>query len=88
METGPAIWSGSIMINLIEGLPPDVLGIEAAGTAMHGDYREVMIPAVVTDRGWVRGAITMLRPLFADQIRLFELAELAAAKDWISAWSK
>ncbi|MDA9436870.1 STAS/SEC14 domain-containing protein [Bradyrhizobium sp. CCBAU 51627] len=117
------------MLKLIEGLPPDVLGIEAAGKVTHDDYREVLIPAaeakivqgpirmlyvagsdftgyelealwddaafgfkhwhqfkriaVVTDSAWLRAAITMFRPFFPSQIRLFRLAELAAAKDWI-----
>ncbi len=117
------------MLNLIEGLPPDVLGIEAAWKVTHGDYREVLIPAVeakivhgpirmlyvagpdftgyelealwddaafgfkhwhqferiavVTDSAWLRAAITMFRPFFPSQIRLFKLAELAAARDWI-----
>ena len=33
------------MLKLIEGLPQDVLGIEAAGKVTHEDYRNVLIPA-------------------------------------------
>ncbi|MEO8336214.1 MAG: STAS/SEC14 domain-containing protein [bacterium] len=32
------------MMKLIDGLPADVLGIEAAGKVTHGDYRDVLIP--------------------------------------------
>lgn len=32
------------MFKLIEGLPPDVLGLEAAGKVTHQDYRDVLIP--------------------------------------------
>ena len=33
------------MLKLIEGLPPEVLGVEATGTVTHEDYRKVLIPA-------------------------------------------
>ena len=36
------------MLKLIEGLPQDVPGIEAAGKATHEDYRKVLIPAAET----------------------------------------
>ncbi len=32
------------MFKIIEGLPPDVLAIEAIGTVTHEDYRKVLIP--------------------------------------------
>ena len=32
------------MMKLIDGLPADVLGIEAAGKVTHSDYRDVLIP--------------------------------------------
>jgi hypothetical protein len=46
------------MLELIEGLPPDVLGIEASGTVTHADYRDVLIPAA--DAKMTRGPIRML----------------------------
>jgi hypothetical protein len=46
------------MLKLIDGLPPDVLGIEVAGTVTHGDYRTVLIPA--TEAKMVQGPIKML----------------------------
>jgi hypothetical protein len=128
LEAPPAIETG-FMLKLIEDLPPDLLGVEAAGKVTHEDYREVLIPAaeaqiaqgpvrmlyvagpgftgyelealwddaafglkhwrqfkrvaVVTESAWLRAAITMFRPFFPSEIRLFKLAELAAAKNWI-----
>ena len=32
------------MLKFIEGMPPDVLAIEAVGTVTHDDYRTVLIP--------------------------------------------
>jgi hypothetical protein len=40
------------------------------------------------DGQWVRAAITMFRPSFPSEIRLFRLAELGAARDWISRVEK
>ena len=118
------------MFHLIDGLPPDVLGIEASGKVTHEDYRDVLIPAaealmargpikllyvagadfagfelealwddskfdrkhwhdfkrvgVVTDVGWIRGSISLFRPIFPCEVKLFHLAELDAAKAWIA----
>ncbi len=32
------------MFKLIEDLPPDVMGIEAAGKVTHEDYKTILIP--------------------------------------------
>ena len=32
------------MFKIIEGLPPDVMAIEASGNVTHKDYRDVVIP--------------------------------------------
>lgn len=40
--------------------------------------------AVVSDQAWVRAMVIMFKPFFHGQLRLFELSELAAAKDWIT----
>jgi hypothetical protein len=32
------------MFELIEGIPPDVLAIEAVGNVTHADYRTILIP--------------------------------------------
>ena len=118
------------MLKLIEGMPSDVLAIEAAGTVTHEDYRTVLIPkaeammtkgpikmlyvigaeftgyeleamwddgafgikhwhefkriAVVADQAWMRAAVSMFTPFFPAQVRLFNLSELFAAKDWIA----
>jgi len=118
------------MFKVIEGLPQDVLAIEASGNVTHDDYRNILIPraeammargpikmlyvvgadfsgfeleamwddgafglshwhdfrqiAVVTDHAWMRAMITMFKPLFPGDVRLFGPAELPAAKDWIA----
>jgi hypothetical protein len=46
------------MLKLIDGLPPDVLGIEASGTVTHEDYQKLLIPAAETKMG--EGPIKML----------------------------
>jgi hypothetical protein len=122
------------MFKFIEGLPPDVLAIEASGKVTHGDYRNTLIPkaeammtkgpirmlyvigqdftgfelealwddsvfgirhwhdfshiAVVTDHAWVTAMVNMFKPFFHGDVRLFGLAKLPAAKDWISFRSK
>lgn len=119
------------MFKLIEGLPADVLAIEAGGQITHHDYRDTLIPmasdlmakgpvkmlyvigagftgfdlealwddsafgvahwhdfskiALVTDHAWMGGVISMFKPFFHGEVRLFRLAHLSAAKDWITA---
>jgi len=119
------------LFKFIEGLPPDVLAIEAIGKVTNEDYRHTLIPraeammgkgpirmlyviggdftgfafdalwadsrfgfkhwhdfrriAVVTDHVWMIAAIDMFKPLFPAEVRLFKLAELPAAKDWIKS---
>jgi hypothetical protein len=119
------------MYTFIEGLPDNVLGIDAAGKITHEDYRDRLIPkaeammakgplktlvvmrndigdyslgalwddqlfglrhwrdvshiAVVTDHAWVKTAATVFQPLFPAQMKIFPLAELDAAKAWITA---
>jgi hypothetical protein len=43
--------------------------------------------AVVTDHDWLNAVISMFKPFFHGQVRLFKLANLPAAKDWITAVS-
>lgn len=117
------------MFKIIEGLPADVMAIEASGKVTHEDYRDMLIPkaeammvqgpikmlyvvgkectgfelealwddstfgikhwhdcshiAVVTDHAWLNITVNMFKPFFHGDIRLFRLAELPAAKDWI-----
>jgi hypothetical protein len=119
------------MFKSVEGLPADVLAIEASGQITHRDYRDTLIPlaeglmangpikmlyvigtdftgfdlgalwddsafglthwhdfsqiAVVTDHAWMDGVISMFKPFFHGQVRLFRLAQLPAAKDWVTA---
>jgi hypothetical protein len=117
------------MFKFIEGMPPDVLAIEAIGKVTHEDYQTILIPmaeammakgpikmiyiigkeftgynlealwddgafgikhwrefkriAVVADQAWMRAAISMFAPFFPAEVRLFNLSELSAAKEWI-----
>ena len=119
------------MFKSIEGLPADVLAIEASGQITHQDYRDTLIPmaealmakgpirmlyvigtdftgfdlqalwddsafgfthwhdvsriALVTDHAWMGGAVAMFKPFFHGEVRLFRLAQLSAAKDWIAS---
>lgn len=118
------------MLKFIEGMPPDVLAIEAVGKVTHEDYRTFLIPkaeammargpikmiyvigkeftgyelealwddgafgirhwrefkrvAVVTDQAWMRAAVSMFAPFIPAEVRLFNLSEFPAAKDWIT----
>ena len=118
------------MFKFIEGLPEDVMAIEATGKITHGDYHNTLIPkaeamiakgpikmlyvigkdftsfelealcddgafglrhwhdfshiAVVTDHGWRRAMVSMVKPFFPGELRLLRLSELPAAKDWIT----
>ena len=122
------------MFKIIEGLPQDVLAIEASGKVTHDDYHNTLIPkaeamitkgpikmlyvigkdfagfelealwddgafglkhwhdfsliAVVTDHAWMRAMVSMFKPFFHGDVRLFGLAELPAAKDWIASAKK
>ena len=117
------------MFKFIEGLPPDVLAIEAEGTVTHEDYRDTLVPkaeammakrpikmlyvigkdvagfelealwddaafgfkhwhdfsriAVVTDHAWLRAGVSMFKPFFHGDVRLFGLSGLPDAKDWV-----
>ena len=119
------------MFKFIDGLPSDVMAIEAGGKVTHEDYRDTLIPkaeammakgpirmlyvigldftgfelealwddsafgvkhwhdvssiAVVTDHAWMGAAVNMFSPFFHGEVRLFRLAELPAAKDWITS---
>jgi hypothetical protein len=41
--------------------------------------------ALVTDHAWMGGVVTMFTPFFHGEVRLFRLAQLSVAKDWIAA---
>jgi hypothetical protein len=46
-------------------------------------WREFKRIAVVADQAWLRAAVSMFAPFFPAEVRLFSLAELPSAKDWI-----
>lgn len=118
------------MFKFIEGLPQDVMAIEAIGKITHDDYRQTLIPraeemmatgpirmlyvigqafagfelealwddslfgirhwhdfshiAVVTDHAALRAAVSMFKPFFPGEVRLFSVADLPAAREWVS----
>ncbi|MEO6782567.1 MAG: STAS/SEC14 domain-containing protein, partial [Bradyrhizobium sp.] len=47
-------------------------------------WRDFSKIAVVVDQAWMRAAVSMFAPFFHGEVRLFELSELPAAKDWIA----
>ncbi len=47
-------------------------------------WRDFSHIAVVTDHALIGSIINMFKPFFHGEIRLFRLAELPAAKDWIT----
>jgi stage II sporulation SpoAA-like protein len=51
-------------------------------------WRQFTRIAVVTDTVWLRAAVSMFCPFFPSEIRLFRLADLAAAKVWIQRTDK
>ncbi len=40
--------------------------------------------AVVADHAWLRAAVSMFKPFFPHEIRLFRLSDLAVAKAWLA----
>jgi len=46
-------------------------------------WREFKRVAVVADQAWLRASISMFTPFFPAEVRLFNLPQLAAAKDWV-----
>ena len=42
------------------------------------------LPPCPTDHGWLNAMVNMFKPFFHGEVRLFKLAELPAAKDWIT----
>jgi len=75
-------------IKMIYVASPDFTGYELE--ALWGDaafgfkhWHQFRRIAIVMDSAWLRAAITMFRPFFPSQIRLFKLAELAVERDWI-----
>jgi SpoIIAA-like len=48
-------------------------------------WRDFSHVAVVADQAWVRAAVSMFKPFFPSEVRLFKLADLASAKAWIAS---
>jgi hypothetical protein len=61
------------MLKIVEGLPPDVLAIEAVGTVTHEDYRNILIPKA--EAMMAHGPIKMLY-VVGEHFTKFELEAL------------
>lgn len=48
-------------------------------------WRDFSRIAVVTDHAWLRSVTGMFAPFIHGEVRLFDLAGLSAAKEWIVA---
>ena len=76
-------------IRMLYVIGGDVTGYElealwddgAFGVKHWHDFNRI---AVVADHVWLRAAVTMFRPFFPHEVRLFRLSDLAAAKAWIT----
>jgi hypothetical protein len=119
------------MITVLDGLPPEVLGVEATGEVSGSDYEDVVVPAVrekreaygkvrflyvlgesfegwtadamwedaklglkdmgaweriavVSDKDWVSHVVRAFGWMVPGEVRLFGLADLDAAKEWVA----
>jgi hypothetical protein len=47
-------------------------------------WRHFSHVAIVGDQNWLRAAVSLFKPVLPCEVRLFGLAELQTAKDWIT----
>jgi hypothetical protein len=76
------------MIRLLEGLPENVLGVEAIGKVTDDDYEQVLVPAVRKHRdahvdGWTMGAMWDDARLGLGEVRSWERIAVVTDKDWL-----
>ena len=69
-----------------EGYELEALWDDAAFGVKH--WRDFSRIAVVADPAWLRAAVTMFKPFFPCEVRLFELGDLNKAKSWIAGAEK
>jgi hypothetical protein len=65
-----------------EGYDPSAMTADAGIGIEH--FRSFERVAVVTEADWVRRAIHLFGPLIPGDVRVYPVAEEAAARDWIS----
>ena len=65
-----------------EGYELEALWDDAAFGVKH--WRDFSRIAVVADQTWLRATVTMFKPFFPCEVRLFELGDLSKAKSWIA----
>jgi hypothetical protein len=46
-------------------------------------WREFKRVALVCDRAWLRASVSMFAPFFPAEVRIFNLIDLPAAKNWV-----
>lgn len=78
-------------VNILSVLGPDFKGITAGAAYEDAKFGLTHLSdfarfAVVTDIEWVRVAVNMFSPFMHKRMRLFQITELDAAKEWISTY--
>ncbi|HEX7798926.1 MAG TPA: STAS/SEC14 domain-containing protein, partial [Asticcacaulis sp.] len=63
------------------GYSPGAMGEDAVLGFRH--YFQFSRVAILSDVGWIRGAVAAFRPLFPCPVRLYRPDEAAAARRWI-----
>jgi hypothetical protein len=79
-------------IKMLYVLGKDFTGFELEAIADDGvfglkHWHDFSHIAVVSDHAWLNATVNMFRPFFHGQVRLFRLAKLPAAKNWITSAS-
>jgi hypothetical protein len=81
MANGP-IGMLYVIGNQFAGFEADALWDDSVFGLRH--WRDFSRIAVVTDHAWVSGVVNIFKPFFHGDVRLFELSDLPAAKDWVT----
>ncbi len=72
-----------VISNDFQGFELDALWDDTVfGFSHWHDFRRI---ALVSDHAWINASVTMFKPFFPSEMRLFKLAELPAAKAWIAS---
>lgn len=80
-------------IKMLYVIGPDFTGFELGALSDDGKFglrhgHDFSRVAVVSDHAMLNAMVTMFRPFFHGEVRLFGLSELPAAKDWIAEGAK
>ncbi len=69
-----------------EGYELEALWDDGAFGVKH--WHDFIRVAVVADQAWLRAAVTLFKPLFPGEVRLFKLHDLPGARTWITSAEK